>query len=102
MEGSHICRTVVWLEKPAQRDHCRAKKTGGGTQRPAALRGAPRRSMRLSWGMFGASGMRVEGIGLHLTALKVKQLQEEMDLFPIKLAYPVRGLMRPSAKHYLM
>ena len=27
LEGSHICRTVVWLEKTAQRDHCREKKT---------------------------------------------------------------------------
>ena len=34
--------------------------------------------MRLSWGMFGASAMKVEGVGLHLTALKVKQLQEEL------------------------
>ena len=40
--------------------------------------GAPLQSMRLSWDMFGASAMKVEGIGLHLAALKVKQLQEEL------------------------
>ena len=29
-------------------------------------------------GMFGPSAMQVEGVGLHLTKLKVKQLGEEL------------------------
>ena len=37
--------------------------------------GAPLQRMRLSSGMFGASAMRMEGVRLHLTALKVKQLR---------------------------
>ena len=41
--------------------------------------GAPLRSMQLSWGMFGADAMRVRGVGLHLTQLKVKQLAEELS-----------------------
>ena len=35
--------------------------------------------MQLSWGMFGADAMRVRGVGLHLTQLKVKQLAEELS-----------------------
>ena len=41
--------------------------------------GAPLRSMQLSWGMFGADAMKVGGVGLHLTQLKVKQLAEELS-----------------------
>ena len=40
--------------------------------------GALLRCMQLSWDMFGPSAMRVEGAELHLTRLKVKQLQEEL------------------------
>ena len=40
--------------------------------------GAPLRSMQLSWAMFDASAMKVAGLGLHLTQLKVKQLAEEL------------------------
>ena len=41
--------------------------------------GAPLQSMQLSWGMFGADAMKVGGVGLHLTQLKVKQLAEELS-----------------------
>ena len=41
--------------------------------------GASLRSMRLVWDMFGADAMKVGGVGLHLTELKVKQLQEELS-----------------------
>jgi hypothetical protein len=54
--------------------------------------GTPLHSMRLSWGMFGASAMRAEGVGLHLTALKVKQLQEELG---------VRGATKSGRKRAL-
>ena len=40
--------------------------------------GAPLRRMQLSWDMFGPDAMRVPGAELHLTKLKVKQLQEEL------------------------
>ena len=36
--------------------------------------------MQLSWDMFGPSAMQVEGVGLHLTKLKVKQLGEELSM----------------------
>ena len=35
--------------------------------------------MQLSWDMFGASAMQVQGVGLHLTKMKVKQLGEELS-----------------------
>ena len=35
--------------------------------------------MQLLWDTFGASAMQVEGVGLHLTALKVKLLAEELS-----------------------
>ena len=38
------------------------------------------RSMQLSWDIFGPSAMQVEGVGLHLTKLKVKQLGEELSM----------------------
>ena len=41
--------------------------------------GAPLRSMQLSWGTFGADVMKVGGVGMHLTELKVKQLAEELS-----------------------
>ena len=34
--------------------------------------------VQLSWDMFGPDAMRVPGAELHLTKLKVKQLQEEL------------------------
>jgi hypothetical protein len=42
-------------------------------------RGPALHSMRLVWGMFGASAMKVEGVGLHLTQMKVTQLAGELS-----------------------
>ena len=39
--------------------------------------GPPLSCMQPSWDMFGPHAMRVPGAELHLTKLKVKQLQEE-------------------------
>ena len=41
--------------------------------------GVPLQSMCLSWDMFGPDAMKLAGVGLHLTKLKLKQLAEELS-----------------------
>ena len=48
------------------------------SQLQADAGGSPLQSMRLSWDMFGASAMKAEGAGLHLSKMKVKQLADEL------------------------
>ena len=48
------------------------------SQLQAGAGGSPLQSMRLSWDMFGASAMKAEGAGLHLSKMKVKQLADEL------------------------
>ena len=46
------------------------------SQQRESVGGAPLRSMQLSWDMFGPGAMQVDGVGLHLSKLKVKQRWE--------------------------
>ena len=51
------------------------------SQLQADAGGSPLQSMRLSWDMFGASAMKAEGAGLHLSKMKVKQLADELGVW---------------------
>ena len=48
------------------------------SQQQQLVGGPPLSCMQPSWDMFGPHAMRVPGAELHLTKLKVKQLQEEL------------------------